>query len=76
MESSICNLCWEFCYEVATADPKGTNEKCLIMNLPKSFLPTLKNALSTYGFSCSSMIFHGQKSVIVKFEKFKQASLT
>lgn len=76
MESSIYNFCHEFCYEVATADPKGNNSNDLIMNLPIKFLPILKTRLNLAGFNCVSLKLHGYESVIARFaKKSKKASI-
>jgi len=69
MESSIYNFCWEFCYEIAFADPKNNNEQLFIMNLPVKFLPILKTRLNSAGFNCVSLNLHGRESVIARFKK-------
>ena len=69
MENSICNFCWEFCYEIVFADPKDNDEHFIIMNLPLKFLPILKTRLDLAGFSCVSLKLHGRESVIAKFKK-------
>ena len=74
MENSIYNFCWEFCYEIATADPKGNNQNFLIMNLPVKFLPILKTRLNLAGFNCVSLTLHGHQSVIARFAKNPKAA--
>lgn len=69
MENSIYNFCWEFCHEIAIADPKANNQNSLIMNLPVKFLPILKTRLNLAGFNCVSLKLHGHESVIARFEK-------
>jgi hypothetical protein len=69
MENSIYNFCWEFCYEIATADPKGNEKHEFIMNLPIRFLPMLKTRLDKAGFRCASIKLHGRESVLARFQK-------
>lgn len=69
MENSIYNFCWEFCHEIAIADPKANNQNALIMNLPVKFLPILKTRLNLAGFNCVSLKLHGNESVIARFAK-------
>lgn len=74
MENSIYNFCWEFCHEILIADPKGNNQKSLIMNLPVRFLPILKTRLNAAGFNCVSLKLHGHESVIARFDKNPKAA--
>lgn len=69
MENSIYNFCWEFCHEIASADPKSNNQVFFIMNLPLKFLPILKTRLNLAGFNCVSLKLHGRESVIARFQK-------
>ena len=68
---SIHNFCWEFCYELILADPKGDSQPTLIMNLPMQFSNIVENRLMSSGFFCASIIPHGSKSVIMQFRKIK-----
>jgi len=69
MKSSILNFCWEFCYEVITADPKDDQSTVLILNLPVKFSEIIEIKLKEEGFRCVSIKLHGSGSVIARFKK-------
>ncbi len=70
MNETICNLCWEFCYEVIPAQLNKNNEPCvLILNLPLIFSEVIESLLKKKGFSCVTFKPHGKSAVIMKFEK-------
>lgn len=70
MESSVDNICWEFCYEVFPVNPDDSEETPIfILNLPLAFVVPLEALLSAKGYRCTSFKPHGRSAVIMRFEK-------
>ena len=70
MESSVYNICWEFCYEVVPVSLDGSDESpILILNLPIAFAVPLERLLSAKGFHCTRFLPHGHSAVVMRFEK-------
>jgi hypothetical protein len=70
MESSVYNICWEFCYEVIPACVSGEkNPNLLILNLPIEFSVQLESLLSKKGYRCTRFQPHGEAAVIMRFRK-------